>query len=414
MEDRTARPAPRPCVLLAVVGQSPAIVTETVWQLAQGPAPMRPTAVHLVTTSEGEAFSRAQLLGEPQTLADGRPVLHVGPHWQRLAETLGFPLPEPTFHVATREDGTPLADLRTGQDAARLADLLYRLIDSLTQDDDLPLVASIAGGRKTMSADLQTAFSVHARPQDRLVHVLVEPPALERGGFFFPTPETPEARLALVEIRVPRLRRVIDGSLLDGFPVGRRDLSHLLERLEPINYTTPPTRARFRLWAGQRGGCRIDVFSEHGVLVGQTRLSEGEAATLLALAEALGEHGGTVPASHFCHNPPGEPPGPLAEATQKRRSLLMHIEPSRWVEPREVSTALNRLNTSLAKLPIAQALLRITGRRPSTLGGPVTYTWARTEKQQPAPEIELEVTAGSDLARRQIAEAFRHVRVVEA
>src|SRR5262249_35100828 len=62
---------------------------------------------------------------------------------------------------------------------------------SLTSDPQSRIYASMAGGRKTMGLYLGLALQFYGRPQDRLTHVLVSPPALENHPDFFYPPRKP-------------------------------------------------------------------------------------------------------------------------------------------------------------------------------------------------------------------------------
>lgn len=207
-------------ILLAVTGLSPQIVTETLYALATGSGYL-PTELHLLTTQEGARLARAALLHPDggqfhALLADypqvGRPVFD-----------------DRHIHIITGADGTPLVDIRTPEENAAAADAITALVAELTRDDTAALHVSIAGGRKTMGFYLGYAFSLFARPQDRLSHVLVSPPFESHPEFFFPpaTPrrlatrdgkhvDTAEAVVTLAEIPVVRLRHGLPQALQAG------------------------------------------------------------------------------------------------------------------------------------------------------------------------------------------------------
>lgn len=353
--------------LLAVTGLSPQVVTETVYALAQEPGRPLPERVVLVTTGTGADFVEAILFDQSRTFRAG-PIRPQAAGWAALAEALGADLPHPEIVAPARPgERAPIPDLLSGPDAALVADAVYRLTHDLTAPGQPPLVASIAGGRKTMSADLQAAFSVYARPEDRLVHVLVEPPTYERSDFLFPTADTPDARLTLVEVQVPRLRRVLDGPLLDHLPADRRGLGALLDALAPVNYPERPARAELVLATGARGACTLRLFGTAGTLA-ELRLPAAEAATLLALADAFARSGGASATDL------------LAPGVQAQRSTVMQLatfgDATPWADRRAVSTAINRLNTALARVPMAADALGIASERPPRRDAPVAYRWA--------------------------------------
>lgn len=209
-------------ILLVVTGLSPQIVTETLYALAVATTQaFVPTEIHLLTTNEGARLARAALLHQ-----DG------GQFHTFLAD---YPtVPQPVFdeghiHVITAPDGTPLPDIRSPEENAAAADTITSLVADLTRDDNAALHVSIAGGRKTMGFYLGYAFSLFARPQDRLSHVLVSAPFESHPDFFYPPAaprrlttrdgrhiDTADATVTLAEIPVVRLRHGLPQALQQG------------------------------------------------------------------------------------------------------------------------------------------------------------------------------------------------------
>ena len=208
--------------LLAVTGLSPQIVTETLYALAVAQTPaFAPTEIHLLTTAEGARLARAALLhtddGQFHTLLRDYP-------------QAGHPaFDESHIHVIAGPGGQPLADIRTLEENAAAADAITALVARLTADSENALHVSIAGGRKTMGFYLGYAFSLYARPQDRLSHVLVTSPFESHQDFFYPprSPrrlaardgghiDTADAVVTLADIPVVRLRHGLPVALQRG------------------------------------------------------------------------------------------------------------------------------------------------------------------------------------------------------
>ena len=212
-------------ILLAATGLSPQIVTETLYALGasemRGSEPFIPTEVHIITTGHGAQIARTALLHP-----DG------GQFHALLADypALGRPAFDAThIHVIEDKSGRPLPDIRTPDENAAAADAITALMARFTHDPQAALHVSIAGGRKTMGFYLGYAFSLFARPQDELSHVLVSVPFESHPDFFFPpaTPrrlptregqhiDTADARITLARIPVVRLRHGQPRDLLDG------------------------------------------------------------------------------------------------------------------------------------------------------------------------------------------------------
>ena len=191
--------SPPSTVLFSVTGMSPAVLTETVWALARAKPPVIPLRVIAVTTLPGKARIEDELFKPMPDYRD----LSV---WQTLRRSVLGPAferdPRLNFdevRVIARRDpklgrSFPLEDIRTPADNEVAADFILDELRKITENADTRLVASLAGGRKTMGALLYAALSLLGRPQDRLTHVLVSEPFEDPSlspRFYFPTrPET--------------------------------------------------------------------------------------------------------------------------------------------------------------------------------------------------------------------------------
>ncbi len=206
-------------ILLAVVGLSPQVVTETLYALAVQRRPQWiPTEIHLITTSKGEERTRLSLLSK------------VPGGFHRLLADYQLPairFDSDTIHVLKDARGAPLNDIRTPEDNRIAADHITELVRQFTRDENSQIHASIAGSRKTMGYYLGYAMSLFGRPQDALSHVLVSEPFESSWDFFYPTPysrvielrdknlaDTKEAEVSLAEIPFVRLRQGLDERLL--------------------------------------------------------------------------------------------------------------------------------------------------------------------------------------------------------
>jgi CRISPR-associated protein (TIGR02584 family) len=152
------------------------------------------TAVTIVTTATGATAVEAALLGPTGGIV-------------RLCRTRA-----PEVHVEIlMHRGEALADIRNPEEHAAMATQLDRLVRGLTRDGHPALHASIAGGRKSMSAALGVAMSLHARLQDRMSHVLAAPHLESDPAFLFPDEAGSEedAGVHLVDIPFVRLRGLL-------------------------------------------------------------------------------------------------------------------------------------------------------------------------------------------------------------
>jgi CRISPR-associated protein (TIGR02584 family) len=194
-------------VLLVSLGQTPQVVTETLWALAADPRVSEerrfvPDELHLVTTCLGLARATPSLV-DP------------GDRMETLRIKTGIAFPDAQIHVAG-ESGA-LEDLRDLEANFGFADRAMALIREVTEDADTRLHVSLAGGRKTMSFFMGYLLSMFGRRQDVLSHVLIAPELERDPEFWWPQDDSGKGRPAieLVEIPFLRLRDRLPGPMLE-------------------------------------------------------------------------------------------------------------------------------------------------------------------------------------------------------
>ncbi len=170
-------------ILIAGIGTSPAVLTETVWALAHQREAVVPDEVVVITTKTGKARLWSELVD--------------GGVWKDLVASLSreripgaerLHLGTTAIRVLPDAEGNEIDDLRTAEDNLRAADFMLGVIRQYTADPSTRVLASIAGGRKTMSALLFSCMSLLGRADDRVYHVLI--PVECEGGmkppFYYP------------------------------------------------------------------------------------------------------------------------------------------------------------------------------------------------------------------------------------
>lgn len=215
--------------VLAVLGETPAVVLELLWWLAVEER-HHIAGIEVWTTAPSEAALR-------------RLLVDLWPQFERVTGPLpevmpsGPPASCPGLRIHTFDDdnGVALTDVRTASESARVSAALHDRVRVLREElsERVTLVGSLAGGRKTASAALQTAFCLQARHADRLVHVLLHAD-LERwlreqrrmADFNFPSQEWAESsgvplneQVTVYDVAFPRLRYMVPRRLaaaLDG------------------------------------------------------------------------------------------------------------------------------------------------------------------------------------------------------
>ena len=170
--------------LLALVGLSPAVLTETVFALCSGSSCDTPDRIIVVTTVPGRDLLHKQLFTEGG--------------WAELVDFLAAsgvetegrlrfgPVDDCIRVVPSLDRSCALPDIQSDADNVAVADYLMETVRVLTANDEVRLTASLAGGRKSMSALLMSVMTLLGRFSDRLVHVLVDPPWEQQPDFLFP------------------------------------------------------------------------------------------------------------------------------------------------------------------------------------------------------------------------------------
>lgn len=379
--ERPSSPEP-PYNLLIVMGRSPQVITETVFELRREEKRW-PAAVHVITTRSGRAFGEAKLLGkEREDPLFGGTVSSVEPRWLEFCDEVlgleadedGVPPVDLTFHVP-EANGRSLDDIRQKGEDTRFANLCYRLVERLTREEDaLQLIGSIAGGRKTMSAHLMTAFSIYGRRNDRLTHVLLSDPDLENEDSFF-YPEVGSSGysrlLDLVDIQFPKLHGLLKESDL---PDDGRDPEAVLDASEPRKSVLDVARIRLEL---THGGSRLLIEGDEEKLA-SCSLTPKDASTLAVFADARGANGAPVPTTALIGSPPVE---------EKRAAILKLCgrDPDNYKKWSDMTTlsqsVMDGLNPTLKGTRLAYEWLEIQGLQRQ----PRLYDWPRTEE----PPLEI-------------------------
>lgn len=207
-------------VLIAVVGLTPQVITETLWGLLQRKPPIRPAEIWVLTTEDGGNACRERLL-DPRNGAFYR-------FCKEYTIRKGI-IRFSTLHIRVLRNasGEPLTDIRTEEDSRAAADQISEFVRRQTERPDTRLHCSVAGGRKTMGVYLALSLQLHGREQDRLYHVLVNEPFENQPDFSY----------------IPRKPQMLQGK--DGRPLNTRDAKIALAEI-------PYVRVRHKIGAGRK------------------------------------------------------------------------------------------------------------------------------------------------------------------
>ncbi len=178
-------------VLISCVGMSPAVLTETIWAMATEMSVV-PNDIIALTTTIGSDKIKKDLLESGV--------------WERLCTDLKKKRIKTSgklnFGASSSirifpSGSSDLADITTPEENMAAADFILQTIRGYSENPSCRIYASLAGGRKTMSALMLSCMSLLAREDDHVLHVLVNAPF--EGGvvpdFFYPDGAAYYARL---------------------------------------------------------------------------------------------------------------------------------------------------------------------------------------------------------------------------
>ncbi len=239
-----------PCYVIAILGRSPAVITELLWWLVVRED--RDVLGIEVWTTDSPTSSQTGAYHLETAIRDGL--------WDKLRASTGdrvgqlpilpsraTPMPAPDVSGLSRvqrswalrsfsHSGAVLEDIRTPEEAEVVCAALHDRVRTLRQTlpSEVVLVGSLAGGRKTMSAALQGAFTLQGRPGDRLLHVLTHHRIEACRSLFYQFVVPNEA--VAKEMAIPVSAQVMVHDVR--FPLLQVLLSnsHLKEELEQLPY----------------------------------------------------------------------------------------------------------------------------------------------------------------------------------
>lgn len=179
-------------ILIATVGTSPAVLTETVWALAHegkkstDEIPIEdfiPDEVIAISTKHGKERAEELLLENWKNQPRPGVFKSTAPWDLMIKKLLDANKISSSNHIRfgsdnilainTKDGRQHLNDIRTDDDATRAFEFIFEVVKRYATNPNCRIVASIAGGRKTMGAQLLSVMMMLGRWGDRVTHVLV-------------------------------------------------------------------------------------------------------------------------------------------------------------------------------------------------------------------------------------------------
>lgn len=163
-------------IFITVSGLTPQIITESLYDfIVQKKLAIE--EVHVITTLRGKERIRELLL------ANGRGALYNFCRDYDLEAEKYIP----RIQILRDNNQNDLEDIRSITDNESAANFIVNFVREQASRKNTQILASIAGGRKTMGVYLAFAMQLFGRPFDQLFHVLVQPEIIENSpSFFYP------------------------------------------------------------------------------------------------------------------------------------------------------------------------------------------------------------------------------------
>lgn len=198
-------------VFLSVLGQTPQVLTEALY----GFWIQRKIQIHSIEIIATPS-SRELLLSKGFLDSKRSPFKQLYEDYG--LRTKGFLFPKFGLSNIHVPPGAKKGNLNDSRENALMETEIANHLRRLTSDPETIVYASLAGGRKTMSAYMILGMTVFARRQDNLFHVLFDrPDGKTPEGWWYPHPRKPNEKkwVNLFEVPFPRLHQVIRGNMPD-------------------------------------------------------------------------------------------------------------------------------------------------------------------------------------------------------
>jgi CRISPR-associated protein (TIGR02584 family) len=207
MNNMVTKERPMKEIFLAVVGTTPQVLTECLFYYTHPYYEQNRyfSSIKILTTSAGRDSLKAALFGENK----------LSELEQELAVTSGyFQLTMQDVIVFHDENGYEMADLLKTEDNQQARAQTSEVVKALTEDPDVRLTATVAGGRKTMGALMALSFQLYGRKQDELIHIIPHEEKMNDPSWFFPAKsEVQKQELMVSHVPVIRVGRYLSQDL---------------------------------------------------------------------------------------------------------------------------------------------------------------------------------------------------------
>ena len=210
-------------ILIAIIGETPQIFTEIIYYYLSKKYIF--AKIIILTTEKGrQTFS--DLIIKKSIIEKLCTALAINPDH--------LPFSKKDIFVFS-DKGEKLRDIRTNDQINIATKSFYSILQKYTHNPNNKIIATIAGGRKNMSASLALGMQLFGRAHDELVHVLVSRKLENKNDWFYPQSKQEEKHLDVSQIPFLRVRNYMHGVDIDNLTP--TDIFKLTQ--ETLNFNAP-------------------------------------------------------------------------------------------------------------------------------------------------------------------------------
>jgi CRISPR-associated protein (TIGR02584 family) len=235
-------------LFVSVIGKSPAVLTETLWEWVLQYPESIPDRILVFTTTTGASYIKKTLFSEQNRWDKFVHDLEKKSNVSLVGKLQFGPIADCIRIIPGKNRSSELLDIKTAEDNQLAAEYFMETLRYYTENPEVRIIASLSGGRKTMSSLLHSTLNLLGRKQDTLTHILVSEPWEQIPEFLYPNNKCfkdprngknisgETAELHLAEIPLFPVRYFLPERLLNGINPYQKFIDQVRECINSDNF----------------------------------------------------------------------------------------------------------------------------------------------------------------------------------
>ena len=329
-------------IFMAVLGTSPAIITEALYYYTNPYYKKKINFDEIVifTTSKGKDVVCNTLFKKN--------IIHKMEEDLELKKGY-FNFSEKNIIVYKNERGKELKDIRNEEESLIAVNTMFDVMKKYTKINESKIIATIAGGRKSMASMMTTSFQMLSRQQDELIHIMASDENMFNHDWFYPSnPKSKNEKLDISLLPILKIGRFLPLSfekssyldtlkkmqdyITDNTPISELIIEKGIFRSGKEEFSLPAVRASYlRYLIEKRANAKCD------------NKCEGCKKCFASMDELEEELGGKILEQHIQIS--GKWNGNVQEVIQNRKNGVRDILQNKT----NIRSDLSRIRTQLQK-----------------------------------------------------------------